>query len=56
MASLSQRHRLQASARAGSFAAAAKELNVPRPRQRMVRLLEQRLRVSLFVRAPIASR
>ena len=39
------------SARAGSFAAAAKELNVtPAAISRMVRLLEQRLGLSLFVR------
>jgi LysR family glycine cleavage system transcriptional activator len=41
----------EAAARAGSFATAAKELNVtPAAVSRMVRLLEQRLGVSLFVR------
>jgi len=41
----------EASARAGSFAGAAKELNVtPAAISRMVRLLEQRLSLSLFVR------
>jgi LysR family glycine cleavage system transcriptional activator len=41
----------EASARAGSFAAAAKELNVtPAAVSRMVRLLEQRLGLPLFVR------
>jgi LysR family transcriptional regulator, glycine cleavage system transcriptional activator len=41
----------EASARGGSFAAAAKELNVtPAAVSRMVRLLEQRLGVGLFVR------
>src|SRR5690349_16677456 len=41
----------EASARGGSFAAAAKELNVtPAAISRMVRLLEQRLGVPLFVR------
>jgi LysR family glycine cleavage system transcriptional activator len=41
----------EASARAGSFAGAAKELNVtPAAISRMVRLLEQRLGVGLFVR------
>ncbi|HMK79002.1 MAG TPA: LysR substrate-binding domain-containing protein [Xanthobacteraceae bacterium] len=43
----------EASARRGSFAAAAKELNVtPAAISRMVRLLEQRLGLGLFVRAP----
>jgi LysR family transcriptional regulator, glycine cleavage system transcriptional activator len=41
----------EASARTGSFAAAAKELNVtPAAISRMVRLLEQRLAVGLFLR------
>jgi LysR family glycine cleavage system transcriptional activator len=41
----------EASARTGSFAAAAKELNVtPAAISRMVRLLEQRLGVGLFMR------
>src|SRR5882672_8705407 len=41
----------EASARSGSFAGAAKELNVtPAAISRMVRLLEQRLGLSLFVR------
>src|SRR5262249_21192031 len=41
----------EAAARAGSFAAAAKELNVtPAAVSRMVRLLEQRLGLALFVR------
>ncbi|MBV8835543.1 MAG: LysR family transcriptional regulator [Alphaproteobacteria bacterium] len=41
----------EASARGGSFAAAAKELNVtPAAISRMVRLLEQRLGLGLFVR------
>jgi LysR family glycine cleavage system transcriptional activator len=41
----------EASARAGSFAGAAKELNVtPAAVSRMVRLLEQRLGLGLFVR------
>ena len=42
----------EASARAGSFAGAAEELNVtPAAISRMVRLLEQRLGLGLFVRA-----
>ena len=41
----------EAAARAGSFAGAAKELNVtPAAISRMVRLLEQRLALNLFVR------
>jgi LysR family glycine cleavage system transcriptional activator len=41
----------EAAARGGSFAAAAKELNVtPAAVSRMVRLLEQRLGLALFVR------
>jgi LysR family glycine cleavage system transcriptional activator len=43
----------ESSARTGSFAGAAKELNVtPAAISRMVRLLEQRLGLSLFIREP----